>query len=56
MGISGRIYILECAEVSYYAGSTKNLKLSLYQYKKGDGANHTQKRLPVKLVYCEEFE
>ncbi|XLS29309.1 GIY-YIG nuclease family protein [Flavobacteriaceae bacterium M23B6Z8] len=49
-------YILECADGSYYTGSTKNLELRLQQHQKGDGANHTKKRLPVKLVYVEEFE
>ena len=26
------------------------------QHQNGEGANHTKKRLPVKLVYCEEYE
>ena len=26
------------------------------QYQNGEGANHTKKRLPVKLVYYEEFQ
>ena len=50
------MYILECSDGSYYTGSTKNLKLRLAQHQKGKGANHTKKRLPVTLVYFEEFE
>ncbi|MFL0105198.1 GIY-YIG nuclease family protein, partial [Tenacibaculum maritimum] len=52
---NGYMYILECADGSYYTGSTKNLEIRLLQHQKGNGANHTKKRLPVKLVYVEEF-
>lgn len=53
--MKGWMYILECADGSYYTGSTTNLKLRLAQHENGNGANHTKKRLPVKLVYFEEF-
>jgi putative endonuclease len=49
------MYILECADGSYYTGSTKNLEARFAQHQSGLGANHTKKRLPVKLVYFEEF-
>jgi putative endonuclease len=49
-------YILECSDGSYYTGSTKNLELRLQQHQNGEGANHTKKRLPVKLVYVELFD
>ncbi|HEY9124105.1 MAG TPA: GIY-YIG nuclease family protein [Bacteroidales bacterium] len=52
----GWMYILECADGSYYTGSTNNLDLRLAQHQAGEGANHTKKRLPVKLVYFEEFQ
>lgn len=52
----GYLYILECADGSYYTGSTNNLELRLAQHQAGKGANHTQKHLPVKLVYFEEYE
>ena len=51
----GYMYILQCADGSYYTGSTKHLALRLTQHQNGEGANHTKKRLPVKLVYYEEF-
>ncbi len=54
--MKGWMYILECADGSYYTGSTNNLELRLQQHQAGEGANHTKKRLPVKLVYMEEFE
>ncbi|MEI7425956.1 MAG: GIY-YIG nuclease family protein [Candidatus Moraniibacteriota bacterium] len=49
------MYILECADGSYYTGSTKDLEFRLAQHQSGKGANHTKKRLPVKLVYFEEY-
>lgn len=51
----GYMYILECSDGSYYTGSTKDLKRRLEQHQKGEGANHTKDRLPVKLVYYEKF-
>jgi putative endonuclease len=49
------MYILECADRSYYTGSTKYLQLRVAQHQAGVGANHTKKRLPVRLVYHEVF-
>ena len=49
------MYILECADGSYYTGSTKDLETRLMQHQTGEGANHTKKRLPVKLVYYERY-
>jgi putative endonuclease len=52
----GFMYILECSDESLYTGSTKDLKTRIEQHQKGEGANYTKKRLPVKLVYSEEYE
>ena len=54
--MKGWMYILECADGSYYTGSTNNLELRLSQHQIGEGANYTKRRLPVKLVYVEEFK
>lgn len=54
--MKGWMYILECSDSSYYTGSTNNLELRLQQHQNGEGANHTKKKLPVMLVYYEEFE
>ena len=53
--MKGFMYILKCADQSYYTGSTKNIETRLNQHQQGMGANHTKKRLPVELVYIEEF-
>ena len=50
------MYILKCVDCSYYTGSTKDIELRLLQHQNGEGANHTAKRLPVELVYLEEFD
>ena len=52
----GYMYILKCADDSYYTGSTIDLELRLIQHQNGEGANHTRKRLPVLLVYYEEYK
>jgi len=49
------MYILKCADDSYYTGSTWSLKKRLAQHQRGEGARHTARRLPVELVYFEEF-
>ena len=50
------MYILKCADDSYYTGSTVNIELRLEQHQSGEGANYTRKRLPVVLVYYEEYQ
>lgn len=53
--MKGWMYILESADGSYYTGSTNNLEFRLIQHQNGEGAIHTKKRLPVKLVYYEQY-
>ncbi|MCC6549740.1 MAG: GIY-YIG nuclease family protein [Ignavibacteriaceae bacterium] len=50
------MYILECADGTYYTGSTIDLEKRILQHQSGEGANYTRKNLPVKLVYYEEYE
>jgi predicted GIY-YIG superfamily endonuclease len=50
------MYILECADGSYYVGSTKDIERRLWEHQSGLGAKYTSRRLPVKLVYSEEYE
>ncbi|WP_230621779.1 GIY-YIG nuclease family protein [Aggregatibacter sp. Marseille-P9115] len=54
--MKGWMYILRCSDGSYYTGSTRDLEGRLYEHQNGLGAVFTKKRLPIKLVYCEEFE
>ena len=50
------MYILKCADDSYYVGSTKNLDLRIAQHQFGKGSRYTSGRLPVELVYGEEYD
>ncbi|MBQ4802365.1 GIY-YIG nuclease family protein [Aquimarina sp. MMG015] len=54
--MKGYMYILECSDGSYYTGSTKDLDRRLQQHQNGEGANHTKKRLPVRLLYYEQYD
>jgi putative endonuclease len=54
--MKGWMYILKCSDESYYVGSTNNLELRIEQHQIGNGAKYTKKRLPIALVYSEEFE
>lgn len=53
--MKGYVYILECADGSYYTGSTKDITKRIQLHQNGFGANYTKRRLPVKLMYLEEF-
>lgn len=54
--IRGWMYILLCADGSYYTGSTNDLERRILQHQEGEGSNHTKKRLPIRLIYFEEYE
>jgi predicted GIY-YIG superfamily endonuclease len=46
--MDGNLYILDCADGSYYTGSTNDLDMRFQQHFNGIAANHTKKRVPVK--------
>lgn len=54
--LKGYVYILKCCDGCYYTGSTTNLEKRFFEHQSGQGANYTRKRLPVELVYSEEFQ
>ena len=48
------VYIVRCADGSYYTGWTNNLAARLAAHNRGEnGAKYTRGRRPVWLVYCE---
>ncbi len=49
------MYILECADGSYYVGSTRNLAYRVWLHEIGEGSEYTKRRRPVELVHAEEF-
>ncbi|MBC8400685.1 MAG: GIY-YIG nuclease family protein [Candidatus Marinimicrobia bacterium] len=54
--MAGYMYILKCNDGSFYTGSTLDLEYRFEQHQNGEGAKYTMKRLPVKLVYFEEYD
>ena len=43
------MYILECADGTYYTGSTKNLEVRLAQHQSGLGANPYKKEIAGQI-------
>ena len=50
------VYILRCADDTLYTGWTTSLERRLKAHNSGKGAKYTKARLPVEIVYYEEFE
>ena len=55
-GIMNYVYILRCADGSLYTGWTNDLEKRVKTHNAGRGAKYTKTRLPVELVYYEEYE
>jgi predicted GIY-YIG superfamily endonuclease len=48
------VYILRCADKSYYTGHTDNLEQRIAEHKHGLCGGHTASRLPVELVFSQD--
>ena len=48
------VYILQCADGTFYTGWTTDLEQRLRVHNSGQGAKYTRGRRPVSLVYWEE--
>jgi len=53
--MGGYTYILECADGTYYVGSTADLERRLQEHADGEGSAYTACRLPLTLVWCDQF-
>lgn len=51
-------YILECADGSFYVGSTTDLERRRWEHDEGLGAAYTrpQRRRPVRIAWAAEFD
>ena len=49
-------YIVKCSDGTYYTGYTNDLEKRLLAHNAGKGAKYTRNRLPVEIVYFEEYE
>lgn len=50
------VYILVCKDKSLYTGWTVDLDKRVETHNRGKASKYTRARLPVELVYYEEFE
>jgi putative endonuclease len=49
-------YLARCNDGSLYTGYTVDLNEREAKHNEGKGARYTRVRLPVKIVYSEEFQ
>ena len=49
------VYILKCSDGSYYTGHTDNLESRVASHKIRQYCGYTSKRLPVELVWAQNF-
>jgi len=54
---SGRfsVYIVQCADGTYYTGYTKNLENRIALHNSGKGSKYVKYKLPAELVYSKEY-
>lgn len=50
------VYILKCADGSFYCGYTTDVEKRFEKHKSGKGAKYTRARLPLEIVYVEELK
>ena len=49
------VYMLECADRSYYVGHTDELEKRVLQHERGELGGYTSTRRPVRVVFTQEF-
>ncbi len=49
------VYMLQCADGSYYAGHTDDLERRVGEHQSGAIVGYTHKRRPVTLVFQQDF-
>lgn len=52
----GYFYILQCSDGGYNVGSTTDLDARIATHRAGEGGDYTARRLPVEVVFTEDFE
>ena len=56
MALPFYLYILECADSTYYIGHTDDLDARMAQHDVGTANSYTDTRRPLRLVFAQEFE
>ena len=49
------VYVIECADGSFYTGYTTDVERRVAEHDAGEGAKYTRGRTPVELVHVEAF-
>jgi len=49
------VYILKCKDGSFYTGHTDDLEKRMNEHHEGCACSYTSSRLPVSLVYSQNF-
>ena len=49
------VYMLQCADRSYYVGHTDELEKRVLQHDRSELGGYTSTRLPVRVVFTQEF-
>jgi len=49
------VYLARCSDNSLYTGSCTNIKDREIKHNRGEGAQYTKQRRPIKIVYSEKF-
>jgi len=50
------VYMLECADGSFYTGYTNDLDKRVVLHNKGGGSKYVKTRLPATLVFCKPYK
>ena len=57
MAVPAYVYLLRCADRSYYVGSTRGtLEQRVGEHNAGTFGGHTETRRPVELVWSQDFD
>jgi len=49
------VYLLKCSDGSFYCGYTNDINARVKTHNEGKGAKYTRCRLPVEIVYNENY-
>jgi putative endonuclease len=50
------VYVLECADGTYYTGYTTDVERRVAEHDADEGAKYTRGRTPVELVHAERYD
>ena len=50
------VYVLECADGTFYTGYTTDVERRVKEHNEGSGAKYTKGRVPVELRHVESYD